>query len=74
MLSYMRCGKVEEAMGRYVEIFKGAPARTELPSTATVMMRYGAGEAPDTEGKVKYGVFQLRGQEFGAMESAYEST
>lgn len=67
-------GKVEEAMGCYVEIFKQAPAaaRSELPSSATVMMRYAAGEAPDTEGKVKYATFQLRGQEFGAMESAYD--
>jgi predicted 3-demethylubiquinone-9 3-methyltransferase (glyoxalase superfamily) len=67
-------GKVEEAMSRYVEIFKGAPvmAEVELPSSSAVMMRYGAGEAPDTEGKVKYAVFQLRGQEFGAMESAYD--
>jgi predicted 3-demethylubiquinone-9 3-methyltransferase (glyoxalase superfamily) len=66
-------GKVEEAMSKYVEIFKQAPAAgAELPSRATVMMRYVAGEAPDTEGKVKYATFQLRGQEFGAMESAYD--
>ncbi len=67
-------GKVEEAMNRYVEIFKQAPAAAaaELPSSAAVMMRYGAGEAPDTEGKVKYAVFKLRGQEFGAMESAHD--
>ncbi len=67
-------GKVEEAMSKYVEIFKQAPAAagSELPSSATIMMRYAAGEAPDTEGKVKYAVFQLRGQEFGAMESAYD--
>jgi predicted 3-demethylubiquinone-9 3-methyltransferase (glyoxalase superfamily) len=35
-------------------------------------MRYGKGEEPDKEGTIKYASFILAGQEFGAMDSAYD--
>ncbi len=56
------CGKVEEAIGFYVTVFKNAKAE--------VLARYEKGEEPDREGTVKYARFVLDGQEFGAMESA----
>lgn len=34
------------------------------------MMRYDEGESPDKAGTIKYGAFQLEGQQFAAMDSA----
>jgi predicted 3-demethylubiquinone-9 3-methyltransferase (glyoxalase superfamily) len=56
------CGKAEEALGFYASVFRNA--------TATVMARYGKGEAPEREGSVKYASAVLEGMEFGAMDSA----
>lgn len=58
------CGKAEEAVRFYVSVFEG--------SAVDRVVRYGAGEAPDEEGAVKYAAFRLLGQEFGAMDSARE--
>jgi predicted 3-demethylubiquinone-9 3-methyltransferase (glyoxalase superfamily) len=65
------CGKTEEAIHFYGEVFKNAPgAATEKPTTATVLARYGKAEPPEKEGSVRYASFTLLGQEFGAMDSA----
>jgi predicted 3-demethylubiquinone-9 3-methyltransferase (glyoxalase superfamily) len=65
-------GKAEEATNFYAAVFRNAPgaghAGTE--SRADVMARYGKGEAPDREGAVKFALFTLHGQDFGAMDSA----
>jgi predicted 3-demethylubiquinone-9 3-methyltransferase (glyoxalase superfamily) len=58
------CGKAQEAIGHYMSVFeKGKVGATML---------YGKGEDPDREGTLKYGGFDLFGQEFGAMDSAHE--
>ena len=65
------CGKAEEAMSYYAAVFKNAPYSEGSGETnATVLARYGQGEAPDTEGTVRYAHFSLLGQEFGTMDSA----
>src|SRR5690606_12415614 len=56
------CGKAEEAVNFYASVFHD--------SKAEVLSRYGAGEAPDKEGTVRYASVQLEGQEFGAMDNA----
>ncbi len=56
------CGKAEEAVRRYVEIFPKAEVGE--------IVRYGAGDAPDAEGTVRHAGFTLEGQEFAAMDSA----
>lgn len=66
------CGKAEEAIHFYGEIFKHAPSSaTEKPTTATVLARYGKGEEPEREGAVRFASFTLLGQEFAAMDSAH---
>jgi predicted 3-demethylubiquinone-9 3-methyltransferase (glyoxalase superfamily) len=57
-------GKVEEAIKFWMSVFQDGKVDS--------IMRFGKGEEPDQEGKVKYAAFSLFGQEFGAMESAYE--
>jgi predicted 3-demethylubiquinone-9 3-methyltransferase (glyoxalase superfamily) len=58
------CGKAEEAMSFYTTVFPD--------SAAGPVLRWGAGEEPDREGTVKHARFTLAGQEFAAMDSAYE--
>lgn len=57
-------GKAEEAVKFYTSVFKDAKVDN--------ILRYGKGEEPDKAGTIKYAAFQLLGQEFGAMDSAYE--
>jgi predicted 3-demethylubiquinone-9 3-methyltransferase (glyoxalase superfamily) len=57
------CGKAEEAINFYASVFNG---------TTTVLARYGKGDEPDREGRVRYAAFSLKGMEFGAMDSARE--
>jgi predicted 3-demethylubiquinone-9 3-methyltransferase (glyoxalase superfamily) len=57
-------GKAEEAVNLYTTIFHD--------SAVDHIQRYGPGEAPDKEGTVKHASFRLKGQEFAAMDSAYE--
>ncbi len=65
------CGKTEEAMSFYTSVFQTAPKSEGSGETnGKVLARYGKGEAPDTEGTVRYAHFSLLGQEFGAMDSA----
>jgi len=56
------CGKAEEAVNFYASVFRDAKVDN--------IARYGKGEEPDKEATVKYAAFTLRGQEFGAMDSA----
>ena len=57
-------GKAEEAMNFYASVF---------PQSAVGMIsRYGADQAPDTEGTVMYGEFTLLGQKLAAMDSAQD--
>jgi predicted 3-demethylubiquinone-9 3-methyltransferase (glyoxalase superfamily) len=56
------CGKAEEAINFYAEVFDD--------SKAGDIMRYGPGEEPDREGTVRHAAFTLEGQEFAAMDSA----
>src|ERR1700682_1042003 len=66
------CGKTEEAVNFYAEIFKNSPAGADGTTNANILARYGKGEEPDREGTVRYSSFTLLGQEFGAMDSARE--
>jgi predicted 3-demethylubiquinone-9 3-methyltransferase (glyoxalase superfamily) len=56
------CGRAEEAMTFYSGVFE-SPA-------PQIRMRYGVNDAPDKAGTVRFGTFTLRGQVFGAMDSA----
>ncbi len=56
------CGKTEEALKMYTEIFH----HTKIDH----MMRYAAGEEPDKEGTIKHAGFTLEGFEMAAMDSA----
>ncbi len=58
------CGKAEEAIRFWASVFPAAKVE--------MLQRYGKGEEPGKEGTVKYAAFSLFGQEFGAMDSAYE--
>ncbi len=58
------CGKAEEAINFWTSVFRTAKVDR--------LQRYSKGEAPDKEGTLKYAAFSLFGQEFGAMDSAYE--
>lgn len=65
------CGKTEEAIHFYGEVFQNAPGPgAGKPTAATVFARYGKGELPEKEGTVRYASFTLLGQEFAAMDSA----
>jgi len=66
------CGKTEEAVNFYAEVFKNSPAGAAGSTSANILARYGKGEEPDREGTVRYASFTLVGQEFGAMDSARE--
>jgi predicted 3-demethylubiquinone-9 3-methyltransferase (glyoxalase superfamily) len=57
-------GRVDEAIEHYSSVFRDA--------AVTGMLRYGANEQPDTEGKVKYAQLTLNGQQFILMESAHK--
>jgi predicted 3-demethylubiquinone-9 3-methyltransferase (glyoxalase superfamily) len=66
------CGKAEEAINFYAAVFQSAPAGAKAGETkAEILSRYGKGEEPDKEGTVRYAQLSLRGQEFGAMDSAH---
>lgn len=56
-------GKAEEAINFYTSIFKN--------SSITTIARYEKGEG-DVEGKIKYALYKLAGQEFISMESSLE--
>jgi predicted 3-demethylubiquinone-9 3-methyltransferase (glyoxalase superfamily) len=58
------CGRAEEAMDFYASVFPD--------SNVVQALRYGSDEAPDREGTIKQARFTLAGQEFWAMDSAYD--
>ena len=58
------CGKAEDAINYWTSVFPEA--------NVDFLQHYGKGEEPDQEGTLKYGGFSLFGQEFRAMDSAYE--
>jgi len=66
------CGKTEEAINYYAEVFKNSPSGATASTNVNILARYGTGEEPDREGTVRYASFTLLGQEFGAMDSARE--
>lgn len=59
-----QCGKSEEAISFYVSIFSN--------SKVGDILRYGEDVAPDKPGTIQYMAFTLEGQDFSAMDSAYE--
>ncbi len=64
MFTGPQAGKAEEAITFYTSVFRDA--------STGFTMRYEAGEGPDKEGTIKFASFTLEGQEFAAMDSAYE--
>jgi len=58
------CGRAEEAIRLFTSVFSR--------SKAGEILRYGKDELPDKEGTIKHAGFTLEGQEFAAMDSAYE--
>lgn len=56
-------GRVEEAIAHYASVFRDANVDN--------MLRYGANELPDTEGKIKHAQISLNGNKFMLMESAH---
>jgi predicted 3-demethylubiquinone-9 3-methyltransferase (glyoxalase superfamily) len=60
------CGRAEEAIQFYTSVFRNAGIGG--------ILRYEKGEEPDKEGTIKHAAFTLEGQEFAAMDSAYEHT
>ena len=59
-----QCGRAEEAIKLYTSVFDKAAIGG--------IDRYGKGEEPDKEGTIRHAAFTLEGQEFAAMDSAYE--
>ena len=68
------CGKAEEAIAFYTSVFQNSPQSAKAPGStkAGIFARYGQGEEPDKAGTVKFASFTLLGQEFAAMDSAWE--
>lgn len=58
------CGRAEEAMQFYTTVFEN--------SAIGDIMRYVAGQDPETAGTIAHASFTLAGQEFAAMDSARE--
>ena len=58
------CGKAEEAIGFYQSVFRNSESGS--------LIRYGAGQAPDTEGTIMFADFALESCWFAAMDSAHE--
>lgn len=59
-----QCGKAEEAVNLYTEIFQD--------TAIDHLMRYGKDDKPDKEGTIRHAGFTLEGQEFAVMDSAHE--
>ena len=62
MFTGKQYGRVDEAIKHYSLIFKQV--------TVEGILRYGANELPDEEGKVKHAQIEVNGQKFMLMESA----
>lgn len=59
------CGKTEEAVNYYTEIFKN--------SKVEIISRYGDGEAASQKAKINYAAFNLDNYNFSAMDNGYDS-
>jgi len=59
------CGKAEEAIKYYTEIFED--------SAVGVMSKYGAGEAMSPKAKINYAEFTLHGMNFSAMDHGFDA-
>ena len=64
LFSNEACGKAEEAVKYYVEVF--------ADSEIGFISRYGAGEAASSEAKVNYAAFKLGGMDFSAMDNGFD--
>jgi len=62
MFTGAQAGRTEEAINFYTSVFDD--------SSVGMIMRYGAGQEPETEGTINYAQFRLEGQTFAAMDSA----
>ena len=62
MFTGKQYGRADEALAHYSSIFKNV--------TVDGILRYGANELPDEEGKIKHAQFALNDQKFMIMESA----
>ncbi len=58
------CGKAEEAVKYYTEVFGG--------SEIGMLSRYRAGEAQSPKAKVNYATFTLEGMSFAAMDNGFD--
>ncbi len=64
LFSSEACGKAEEAVKYYTEIFE----RSEIGTIS----KYGAGEAASPKAKVNYAAFKLQGLDFSAMDNGFD--
>lgn len=64
LFSNIACGKAEEAVNYYVEIFND--------SSLDFISKYGEGEAQSSKAKVNYAAFKLAGMDFSAMDNAFD--
>ncbi|MCX7923995.1 MAG: VOC family protein [Clostridia bacterium] len=64
LFSNESCGKAEEAVKYYSEIFED--------SEIGIISRYGEGEAESSKAKVNYAAFKLCGIDFSAMDNAFD--
>ena len=58
------CGKAEEAIRYYAEIFEN--------SEVGMISRYNEGEAALPKAKINYGAFKLEGMDFSAMDNGFD--
>ena len=58
------CGKAEEAIRHYAEVFKD--------SKIEIISKYGVDEAIASKAKVNYAAFKLYGTDFSAMDNAFD--
>ncbi len=64
LFSNESCGKAEEAVNYYVEIFEDSEIGT--------VSRYGEGESASSKAKVNYAAFKLCGINFSAMDNGFD--
>jgi predicted 3-demethylubiquinone-9 3-methyltransferase (glyoxalase superfamily) len=64
LFSNVACGKAEEAIKYYTEVFED--------SEITMVSKYADGEAMTSKAKVNYAAFKLSGIAFSAMDNAFD--
>lgn len=65
LFSNAACGKAEEAIKYYTEVFEDSEIKA--------INMYGEGEAMSPKAKVVFAAFKLRGMDFSAMDNAYDA-